>query len=83
MKVTELQKASQEFLAEIKSQLPEEYQVAFDLILHKLEELSKEVQARLNKLNALEAGGVDNWEWYEQSLEDAGLLDEDEESEND
>lgn len=28
-----------------------------------------------NTLNALYAGGVDNWEWYSQSLEDAGLLD--------
>jgi len=24
-------------------------------------------------LNALQAGGVDNWEWYDQSLEDAKL----------
>ena len=33
---------------------------------------------RLKKLDALEAGGVDNWEWYGDSLRDAGLLDEDE-----
>lgn len=25
------------------------------------------------KLNALEAGGVDNWEWYEESLEDIDI----------
>lgn len=29
----------------------------------------KEMQRRLRKLDALEAGGVDNWEWYEASLE--------------
>lgn len=30
-------------------------------------------------LAALEAGGVDNWEWYYDSLKDTGLLgDEDE-----
>jgi hypothetical protein len=33
---------------------------------------SKRIQELLNaerKLNALEAGGVDNWEWYDESLE--------------
>jgi len=25
------------------------------------------------KLEALESGGVDNWEWYYQSLQDAGF----------
>jgi hypothetical protein len=30
------------------------------------------------KLEALESGGVDNWEWYDQSLQDAGFYDEDE-----
>lgn len=28
-------------------------------------------------LNALYAGGVDNWDWYYESLKDAGLVDED------
>lgn len=27
------------------------------------------------ELNALHAGGVDDWEWYDQSLKDAGLRD--------
>ena len=27
-------------------------------------------------LAALEAGGVDNWEWYSDSLRDAGLLED-------
>jgi hypothetical protein len=30
-------------------------------------------------LAALHAGGVDNWEWYGDSLRDAGLCEEDEE----
>jgi hypothetical protein len=33
---------------------------------------SKRMQELLNaerKLNALEAGGVDNWEWYDEALE--------------
>lgn len=29
-------------------------------------------------LAALEAGGVNNWEWYHESLKDAGLLEDDE-----
>lgn len=29
----------------------------------------KELQLAQSKLNALEAGGVDNWEWYDESLE--------------
>lgn len=33
-------------------------------------------------LAALEAGGVDNWDWYSESLRDAGLFDEDEEEED-
>lgn len=28
---------------------------------------------------ALEAGGVDNWEWYSESLSDGGYFDEEEE----
>jgi len=30
-------------------------------------------------LSALEIGGVDNWEWYSESLRDARLLDEEDE----
>ena len=28
-----------------------------------------DVQKQLDKLQALEAGGVDNWEWYDESLD--------------
>lgn len=34
-------------------------------------------------LQALEAGGVDNWSGYHESLESAGLLGEEDESEED
>jgi septal ring factor EnvC (AmiA/AmiB activator) len=38
------------------------------------EELESEYVAnRLAILDALEAGGVDNWDWYGESLEQAGL----------
>jgi hypothetical protein len=33
-----------------------------------MSELSKEVQRKLAKLEALEAGGVDSWDFYEESL---------------
>ena len=33
------------------------------------------------KLEGLEAGGVDNWEWYSDSLTDAGFWDWEEEQE--
>lgn len=30
----------------------------------------EEMKRELRKLYALEAGGVDNWQWYDASLED-------------
>ena len=36
------------------------------------------LQRRDEILSALEAGGVDNWEWYHESLDQAGVLDDDE-----
>lgn len=35
------------------------------------------------KLSALEAGGVDNWEWYSDSLRDAGFFNDEEGEEDD
>ena len=35
------------------------------------------------ELNALIAGGVDNWEWYSESLRDAGLFDDEDEEDDD
>lgn len=34
------------------------------------------------KLDALEAGGVDNWEWYYESLKQAGFYDDDEDEDD-
>ena len=31
---------------------------------------SAAILERLDKLDALEAGGVDNWQWYDESIED-------------
>jgi len=45
------------------------------------EERYRYLQERDDILSALEAGGVDNWEWYSESLRDAGLFDEDDEDE--
>ena len=33
-------------------------------------------------LAALEAGGVDNWDWYSESLRDAGLFDDEDEDDD-
>ena len=43
---------------------------------------SSELLAARDELNALHAGGVDNWEWYSESLRDAGLLDDEEEEDD-
>ncbi len=43
----------------------------------------KHLEDRDAILSALEAGGVDNWEWYSESLHEAGLCDDDEEDEDD
>ncbi|WPM81364.1 hypothetical protein R5W60_06730 [Brucella pseudintermedia] len=32
------------------------------------------------KLNCLENGGVDNWEWYHESLKEGGYFDEEDEA---
>lgn len=43
----------------------------------------RELRAATRKLRALEAGGVDNWEWYDASIEDAGGPWDDDEPEED
>ncbi len=35
------------------------------------------------ELRALHAGGVDNWDYYYDALKDAGLIDDEEEDEDD
>ena len=39
----------------------------------------EELEDRDKKLSALEQGGVDNWEWYEESLQDYYFEEEEEE----
>ncbi|WEU80136.1 host RecBCD nuclease inhibitor [Klebsiella phage Oda] len=43
----------------------------------------KYLESRDEILSALEAGGVDNWEWYSESLQEAGLLDDEDDEEED
>lgn len=43
----------------------------------------KELLDSEKKLHALEAGGVDNWQWYSESLQQHGYFDDNEESEED
>lgn len=43
----------------------------------------EELENRDEKLSALEAGGVDNWEWYAESLSDYFNNIEEEEEEED
>lgn len=42
----------------------------------------EELEDRDKKLSALEQGGVDNWEWYEESLQDYYFEEEEEEEED-
>lgn len=68
-----LSDSEHQFMSDIAEQVPEVARAAFLGILEKMASPatpSKEVQRRLDKLQALENGGVDNWEWYDQSLED-------------
>jgi hypothetical protein len=38
----------------------------------------EELLEREDYANALDAGGVDNWEWYSEALEAAGYFEEEE-----
>lgn len=42
----------------------------------------KQLLADQRELDALHAGGVDNWDWYSESLRYAGLLEDDEDEED-
>ena len=42
----------------------------------------RQLIASQKELNALHAGGGDNWEWYSESLREAGLFDDDEEDDD-
>lgn len=43
----------------------------------------KELLEAEKELSALHAGGVDNWEWYSESLREAGLFDDDDDWDED
>lgn len=62
---------NEEFLRDMAKQLPSTHPCRRRLeeVADKLIELGEWDRI----LTALENGGVDNWEWFEASLEDAGL----------
>ena len=72
------------YVQDIVSQIPETMGArdAFVRILNSLaERQTKEKRRNLEKLAALEGGGVDNWDGYDFSMEE--LLDQWEEEDND
>jgi hypothetical protein len=79
MKVTELTCTSQTFLNELREQMEPTVQQLFDAVLVRLGKPSHDDQRRLDKLGALENGGVDNWDNYDWALEDWFENDEGEE----
>jgi hypothetical protein len=46
-------------------------------VIQNLRQKLEEAQDRLKKLDALEAGGVDNWVWYDDAM--SSITDKDEE----
>jgi hypothetical protein len=69
------------FMQEIIDQIPEEHGArhAFTCMLEALtEHQPKEVEEKLAKLQALENGGVDNWDGYDFAMEELADEDEDE-----
>lgn len=46
-------------------------------VIQNLRQKLEEAQDRLKKLDALEAGGVDDWEWYDDAM--SSITDKDEE----
>lgn len=65
-----LKGASKIFMDEIVAQMPDSARDAFETLLDSLtKHVSDEIEYDLRKLSALEAGGVDNWEWYDDAME--------------
>jgi hypothetical protein len=48
-----------------------------------MSELPKDVQRKLAKLEALEAGGVDNWQFYDEAIKEWRAKNENEETAED
>lgn len=79
--MSNLRKISEEFrkAAEIEAQTPIAATPATVTISEA--EYKRLKRAEL-ELCALQAGGVDNWEWYHESLSQAGLFDDDEDEDD-
>lgn len=72
------------FIQEIVDQVPADggARAIFEQLLDRLAEgVTPEVQAKLDKLEALEAAGVDNWEGYDEAM--AELTDDDDDGSDD
>jgi len=68
-----LQPSSVQFIQEIINQIPEAngLRIAFEALLDKLATaVDKDTQSKLDKLAALERNGVDNWEYYDDAMEE-------------
>lgn len=69
-----LQPSGVTFMNDIVQQMPEGLaRQGFEMMLNKIAEGEPEMQHKVAKLEALEAAGVDNWDGYDDALEDAGL----------
>lgn len=66
----DLPESVKKFMQEIIEQVPEEGggRWAFISVLNSIAKPSKEVQHRLDKLQALENNGVDNWDYYDDAM---------------
>lgn len=66
-----LQPASAQFTQEIVDQVPEANgaRMAFEALLDTLaKSVDKDTQFKLDKLQALENNGVDNWDYYDDAM---------------
>ena len=68
----DLADSAKQFMNEVIEQIPETggARAAFVMILNRIAAPTKEVQSRLDKLQALENGGVDNWDGYDWAMEE-------------
>jgi len=62
-----------EFLRDLAGCLRERGDRKWTARVNKIADKLVELEERDTVLTALENGGVNNWEWFEASLEDAGL----------
>lgn len=80
-----LGEGQRKFVEDILAQIPEKFgaRQAFDNILSQLaDSLPKEVSYQVRKLKALEDAGVDNWEWYDDAMEELNANDDEDDDED-